>query len=159
MFWDLMYYIDMIKDSLVNAKKYYKLSSQIEAGLMFLQTADLQNLSPAQYKIDGENLYVNVEEYETKTSDKVEAHRRYIDIQYIIKGEEHIGVAPIEHLSPICEYDVNRDIIFYNGEVDKQTMRQGDFLILYPEDGHLPCQTIDKPQRVKKAVVKVKILQ
>ena len=146
----------MIKDKIDNAKKYYNLSPQIKKGLLFLQENDMKKIRTGKHIIDGDEIYVNIEEYDTKKTGNIEAHKKYIDIQFIISGEENIGITTLENLTQITQYNETNDIIFYNGEINMNLMRENDFLILYPEDAHLPCQMINKPARVKKAVVKIK---
>ena len=147
----------MIKDNLNNAAKYYNLSERIEIALKYLQENDLRFLDDGKYSIDGEDIYMNVQEYETKISDKLESHRKYIDIQYMIKGQENMGVALINGLKVVEEYNKEKDIIFYNGACKKELVKENEFIIFYPKDAHLPCQIVDKPSIVKKVVVKIKI--
>jgi len=147
----------MITDNIKNAEKYYSLSKDIEKALIYLQNTDFTNLKAGRYYIDGDNMYVNVDEYETKTSDRIEAHRKYIDIQYIVTGEENMGVATLDNLTPVTEYNTEKDIIFYKGQADLHTVKEKDFIIFYPEDAHLPCQMIKNSEHVKKAVVKILI--
>ena len=44
---------------------------------------------------------------------KFEAHKKYIDIQFIISGRERIGYADIATLEPDTEYDAETDAAFY----------------------------------------------
>ena len=78
----------MIIDSLKNAKLYYGLGERIEKGLKFLENTDLSEYKNGKYEIDGEKIYVSVQDYETKPLEpgKCEPHRKYLDIQYIIQG-------------------------------------------------------------------------
>ena len=147
----------MIKDNIKNAEKYFSLSDDIKKALLYLQNTDFKSLKSGRYYIDGDNMYVNLDEYETRISDRIEAHRKYIDIQYIVKGEENIGVATLDNLTPITEYDTDKDIIFYKGDANLHTVKENEFIIFYPEDAHLPCQIIKNQGHVKKAVVKILI--
>ena len=147
----------MIKDNLNNAAKYYNLSERIKIALEYLQENDLRFLDDGKYSIDGEDIYMNVQKYQTKVSDKLESHRKYIDIQYMVKGQENMGVTPINGLNVVEEYNEEKDIIFYNGACKKELVKENEFIIFYPEDAHLPCQIVDKPSIVKKVVVKIKI--
>ena len=147
----------MIKDNLKNAEKYYKLSPQIKTALEYLQHNDLHSVADGKYFIDGENLYMNVQEYQTKISNNIEAHRKYIDIQYMIKGNENMGVTSISGLKIAKNYDEEKDVIFYDGECKNELVKENEFIIFFPEDAHLPCQIADKPSIVKKVVVKIKI--
>ncbi len=147
----------MIKDNLKNAAKYYNLSERIKIALKYLQENDLRSLADGKYPIDGENIYMNVQEYQTRVSNNLESHQKYIDIQYMIKGEENMGVASIDGLKVVEEYNEEKDVIFYNGDCKKELVKESEFIIFYPEDAHLPCQMVDKPLIVKKVVVKIKI--
>ncbi len=147
----------MIIDSLKNAKLYYGLGERIEKGLKFLENTDLSEYKNGKYEIDGEKIYVSVQDYETKPLEqgKFEAHRKYLDIQYIIKGSERLGFGKIGEFSPAVDYDEEKDIVFLNGQGDFAGAKEGDFLIFMPQDAHMPCISIKEPAYVKKAVVKV----
>ena len=80
----------MIKDKLLNSSAYYNLSERIKIGLFWLENTDLKNIADGKYLIDGDNVYASVQTYDTKDDVKYESHRRYIDIQYMIDGEEKI---------------------------------------------------------------------
>lgn len=110
-----------------------------------------------------DGVFVNVMTYETKNRCDAffEAHKKYIDIQIIIEGSEIISVEPIEKMhkykciQPFGDgdtelFEVNSDCVDY-------VLNKGDFLILYPEDGHMPCICIEKPETVKKAVFKIPV--
>lgn len=147
----------MIKDSIKNADKYYSLSPRIGKALAYLENNNLQDIPDGSYPIDGDDIYMNIQEYQTKISDNVEAHRKYIDIQFMIKGQEKMGISSLENLVTTCEYDENRDVAFYKGNVNYELVKESEFIIFYPEDAHLPCQMVDSPETVKKVVVKIKI--
>ena len=147
----------MIKDNLKNAYKYYSLSPSIGKALKYLENNDLADITDGSYPIDGDNIYMNVQEYETKVSDNIESHKKYIDIQFMIKGQENMGVCGLENLVPTCEYDEAKDIIFYTGKSNLELVKENEFIIFYPEDAHLPCQMVDTVETVKKVVVKIKI--
>ena len=89
-----------------------------------------------------------------------EAHREYIDIQYLISGEEKICCAPLEYLKEKAAYNTEKDVAFYDeADVKPQELLLGNgyFAILYPQDGHMPQLCVKEPMAVKKVVVKVKI--
>lgn len=146
----------MIKDILKNSNKYYDLHPFFQQGFDFLINNDLENIPLGKYIVN-ENVYVNIDEYETKISNKIEAHREYIDIQYIISGQESIGVAKLDKLNILEEYNKKNDIAFYDGKCEFVDLNKSEFLILYPSDAHLPCQILNEKTKIKKAVVKVKI--
>ena len=103
-----------------------------------------------------------VSEYETKAENEhgYEAHRKYIDIQYLLKGEERIVCMPIEKLTETEPYSEANDAAFYSSEgvrTQEMTIGDGYFAIFFPQDGHMPQLSVDKPTMVKKIVVKVEI--
>ena len=125
----------------------------------------LISFDPSQYedgRIElGNNMYVNIESYNTqiRSERRYEAHRKYIDIQYMIQGEEIITVAPVSNLKVIDSYNESRDIEFYEGNLTGMdySLRSGEFLILKPGEGHMPCVALNGKQQVRKAVVKVPV--
>ena len=149
----------MIKDKLANSNIYYGLSNRIEQGLKWLESQDLLNIECKKHYIDGENLYVNVQEYKPKTDADYEAHKRYADIQYMIKGSEKIGVTNINNCETVIPYKEESDIEFLkNKSKDVYTdLNKGEFMIFYPEDAHKPSIMNEYTGVVKKAVVKVLI--
>lgn len=147
----------MIFDTLANAALYKSISPRLAKGLAFLQETDLEALEVGRIELDGSALYVLIQEYETRTPEKGkwEAHRRYIDIQYVISGEECIGYRPLEEMETV-EYNETKDQAVLRGEGAMVLAKAGSFGIYFPQDGHQPCMAVDgKPAKVKKAVVKV----
>lgn len=150
----------MIKDFLENSNLYYNLSPNIKTGLEWLKKQDLLNIKPSKYLIDGSIFYANVQIYDTKTDAKFEAHRKYIDIQYMIQGEELIEVCNIKNCTAAIEYDLEKDIEFLDCKshnCDKIALKEGEFAILYPQDAHKPSINLNGTLNVKKVVVKVPI--
>ncbi len=105
--------------------------------------------------------YVNVQEYTTITRNetKYESHRKFIDIQLILSGKELIAVSPIEKMKVSEEYSEEKDVMFFypNDECTDYVLEAGDFLILYPEDVHMPCVCVNEKSPVRKIVVKVPV--
>ena len=147
----------MIIDKLQNSELYYNLCSGIKTALEYLQNNDLTKLENGRYDIDNDNMYVLIQDYQTKTEGKFEAHRKYIDIQYVILNSEKMGYANIDKLTPVTEYDEAKDILFLDGNGDFITVESGLFIIFAPQDAHKPGMITDKPDYVKKAVIKIRI--
>ena len=147
----------MIIDSIDNYKKYENLGMKISLALDHIRTTDFDSKEPGKYDIDGDNILVNVNDYHTKNSDdcKFEAHRKYIDVQYIAKGMEWIGYAPLSGQTVTAEYNDERDVIFFEGEPSFVKMDKGMFAIFFPEDLHMPGT--GEGESVRTVVVKVKI--
>ncbi|MBE7703700.1 MAG: DUF386 domain-containing protein [Cyanobacteria bacterium SIG28] len=149
----------MIKDSLKNAGIYFSLSENLKKGLEWLKAQDLVNIACGRYEIDSDAVWANVQEYETKDDANFEAHRKYIDIQYMIKGEELVGVIDLVNCKTCIEYDNEKDLEFFEtkAKFQYQELREGDFLIFYPHDAHKPSIAFGAKSMVKKVVVKVAV--
>ena len=147
----------MIKGLLSSYKE--ELGENVQRGLEWLRINDLDKFSDGRYAIDGEKIFVSIQSYETKRDALFEAHRKYMDIQYMIEGEEKIGVANYSECKNEIPYDSIKDIEFLssNKTDNYQLLKKGEFLILCPNDAHKPSIAINNPNRVKKAVVKVLI--
>ena len=107
----------MIIDQLNNAVFYRGLSRRIAAGLKFLAQTDCRSLAPGRHAIDGDNVFALAQEYQTKPRSQGvwEAHRRYIDIQYVVSGIEIMGYAPISALAVTQPYSAEKDCALFAG--------------------------------------------
>ncbi len=86
-----------------------------------------------------------------------EAHRKYMDIQYIVDGEEIMGYAPLEQLQLVGEFNEEGDIGRYDGQWQFISIPAGFCYVVFPEDGHLPSGCLETPCHVKKIVLKMKV--
>ena len=146
----------MILTDLAHMHRYASLSDGIALGLRFLASAAAGTLSPGRITLDADRVYVNVMEYETAPKTPVfEAHRRYIDIQCVLRGAERMEAAPAATLTPSQDYDEASDCALYTGRGCSFDAPAGTVVVFYPEDAHAPCLPADAPSRVLKAVVKV----
>ena len=149
----------MIYDNLSNIELYKDLSPDIYEGLKFLCEAD-SNIANGVYQINP-RVKAIVSEYETKDKNEYgyEAHRKYIDIQCTLKGQERVACLPIDKLTETKLYSDNDDAAFYTTTIKPIEMTIGDgyFAVLFPQDGHMPQLSMDEPRMVKKVVVKVQI--
>jgi biofilm protein TabA len=148
----------MMIDQLNNASFYLGVNKGLAVAFHYLQNTDLSKIEPGKYEIDGSRIYALVQQYETKSKEKGrwEAHRRYMDLQYVFGGVERIGYANLEQLQA-GEYDEAKDFLALSGEGDFFVVRAGTFVILAPQDGHMPGIAVSGPQPVKKIVVKVRM--
>ncbi|MDH4266230.1 MAG: YhcH/YjgK/YiaL family protein [Deltaproteobacteria bacterium] len=148
----------MIIDGMKNASMYLGINKRLATAFHYLQNPDLAKLEPGKYEIEGTNVFALVQRYETKPREKGrwEAHRRHIDIQYILEGEELFGYSTLENCQA-GEYDELKDFLSLAGEGDFFVVRAGTFVILAPQDVHMPGIALSSPQPVKKVVVKVSV--
>ena len=146
----------MIFDRIENINNYKNLGGVFK-GLKFLAETDFTKIPVGKYELDGKNIYYMVQSYETKPDKTIsEAHEKYIDIQYIVKGEEVIAVAPIQAEKTLTDFNEEKDVWHYECETQPMVLKDGDFMVLYPSDLHLPGKAVNEPKEVLKVVVKVK---
>ncbi len=146
----------MIYDTLDHLSRYEGMHPGVLQGLRFLAETDFSKDTRTRFELDGERLFAFVQSCETREdNDTPEAHRKYIDIQYLIEGEELVGVAPLETMTEVVEAKPDNDIWLHHGPTAKLPIGNRRFLVLFPEDAHAPAIAIGAPATVKKCVVKV----
>ncbi|MDD7305417.1 MAG: YhcH/YjgK/YiaL family protein [Peptoniphilaceae bacterium] len=115
---------------------------------------------PGVYEIDGDNIFYQVIETNTEEIEKrqAESHKLYLDIQFVVNGEEKIGITPLKSSYKIKEYIEERDLIFYEEVQDEGYLiaKENCVSIFFPEDIHKPQIAVKEPAFEKKIVVKVK---
>jgi YhcH/YjgK/YiaL family protein len=148
----------MIIDRISNSHLYYAVHSRFKRAFDYIHQINTDTIPVGKYEIDGEAMYVLVQEYNTKLKEQGvwEAHRRYIDLQYVVQGAEGMGYANINHLQQ-GEYDASKDFLPLQGDGDFFTLHSGCFVLLLPEDAHMPGMAIGSPTPVKKIVVKISV--
>lgn len=144
-------------DEAAFTKQYQLTKGWWDKAFAFMKEKDLATLKPGKYPIDGENVFATVTEAPSKAFDKTqwESHRNYSDIQYIIKGKEKIGAAPVSAITIRDQYDPKRDVVFYNGEGKYYEAGPDTFFIFTPADAHRPSVIVEGYDVVKKLVIKV----
>ncbi len=149
----------MIYDLIENKDLYLGLGEKYKKAFDFIEKASRELLTPGKYVIDGDDVYASVSEYDTKTGDVVyEAHKDYVDIQYILSGHENIYWKNIKDCNVTTEYNSEKDCALLTAENPVALdMQRGNFAILFPDDVHAPCRTAGEVSHVKKIVVKVKV--
>ena len=141
------------------ARQYHSNQSYWDKAFVFLKDNDLNTIKKGKYPIDGDNVFASVTEDATKDFDKTnwESHKKYIDIQYVINGEELIGVSPVEKASVSNPYDEKRDAANYTAEGKLYSAKPGTFFIFFPGDAHRPNITPGGNKPDKKIVIKVRV--
>lgn len=135
----------------------------VKKALDYLRTHDFTQMEDGKYAIDGEKSFALLQRYQTRplSECRPETHRKFIDIQFIVEGEEYLGWCAFSPDLQVTEpYDEEKDVMFYDAMVpDSDILLAADgFAVLYPEDVHRPCgavEGISKP--VTKVVVKIDV--
>jgi biofilm protein TabA len=148
-------------DALEFAKQYHRNKALWDKAFAFLRDTRLETLTPGRVDLEGTNAYASVTEGPTKALEatKWEAHRKYIDLQYVITGKEQMGIAPLSKARVTEAYDEAKDVLF--GEVPTAESKfyvaqPGTFFLFFPKDAHRPAVKADGSDTDKKVVIKIK---
>ncbi len=150
----------MILDRLENASSYATLGGRIAQALLAMGS-DFVERPDGRYQIDGDHLVAIVQSYVPKPASegRFEAHRRYIDLQYLVSGSELMRVAPVRLLVERQAYDADSDVIFFDSPAERAGadlwVEAGMFAIFFPHDGHMPSLYDGRSDYVKKVVFKI----
>ena len=148
----------MLYGTLKHLDSYRGIHPGIMRGLEILRDTDFSQLEDKRYDVDGDNLFFSLQSYESKPSNNTpEAHKQYVDIQFLVSGRERMGVAPLEDMVEVAEARPEGDIWLYHGPTDELLLTGDRFAVLWPEDAHAPGIAVDGPEPCRKCVVKVKI--
>jgi len=151
----------MILDTLPLWRRYAPLHPRFPRAFAFLEAVTAET-ADGRHEIDGDEIYALVQRYQTRppADMKLEAHRRYIDIQFLVRGREVIHWAPLAALADVTlPYEAAKDVGFFAASVETLPVRlaAGQFAILFPDDAHAPCCAWGEPEDVLKVVVKVAV--
>lgn len=152
----------MIFDKIDNISDYFDELPLLKKVSDFVDKFNKNNLSDGTYEIDGKRVFAMVQSYRTKQQTPemmFEAHKKYIDLQYIVNGIEKIRWASLDKVDLVEEkYSSGGDIAFYEGDaIFDFTLTKNTFLLLYPSDAHLPGLSSDKDVNVRKIVFKIQL--
>jgi len=150
----------MIYDRFENLNLYCQPGTRLHQALVYARDV-ARSVADGRTDIDGERLYASVATYETgpREERRFEAHRKYIDVQVLLEGEERIDVSLDKDLPLLEAYDETRDVMFLKPpeHVASLPMRPGFFVVFYPHDVHRPGCHLKEKRRVRKIVMKVAV--
>ena len=148
----------MIIGKLKDLEKYIGLSSDIDFAIKYVLNTDLINLKEGKHILN-DNVFVSRQSYFGKENASAESHKKYIDLQIVVKGVEKIGYADILNDTVVVKtpYDCENDIAFYD-VIDETIyeMTDSSFAVIFPEDIHRPGVKVNE-EMIEKVVVKIKI--
>jgi YhcH/YjgK/YiaL family protein len=152
----------MIVTDLEHSEQQAALSPRLGKALDYLRAIADEALPDGRVDLDDDRIYVLIQSYTGKETDPplFEAHRRYIDVQYIVSGAEQLGWAPLEAVEVTAPYDAETDALLGTVPTNHASFihfRAGDVIILYPTDAHAPGLADGVPAAIKKIVIKVQI--
>ncbi len=148
-------YFSSIKTS-ITAGVYPK---AIERAINFIKSNNLETMECGVYEIEGKKMIIQLFEDTTLpvSQKKPESHKQHIDLQYLVAGNERIGVTHLTQNYEVEEFIKERDLLFYKWAENETMleMKPGNFAVFFPEDVHRPCCIAQTSEKVKKAVIKI----
>ena len=150
----------MLFSSVENITNTNYCNENFQKAYTWLNTTDLAKLPLGRNEISGEDVFANVQSYQTVNyQDKeFEAHNEYYDIQFMLEGSEKIYLAHREDLE-IMEENLEADFLMLKSpkQADALTLRKNELLIVGPNEAHKPGCINESCLDVKKIVIKVKV--
>ena len=151
----------MIIDKIENLKLYESLSPKLAKVAELLTSEDFASKESGRHDVDGDELYYIIAGYETMPANqcKLETHKKYIDLQTILKGHEFLGYTPLENLAIESEYDAEKDCTFYKypEKLSLIDFKPGVFAIFFADDAHMAAIQAGNPQEILKVVFKIAV--
>ncbi len=140
------------------------LSRKINSAIEYVKNQKLNIIPVGKYTIDDDS-YFTLQEYETKDESlcKFESHKQFVDVHLIINGEEKINVCSLDLLTIETPYDDNNDTIIWGSskfakhKCAEVILNCGSYVVLYPDNAHMPAVKVNGASKIRKVVIKVKI--
>lgn len=153
----------MIVTDLDHIEQQVAFTPSMTKAIAWLRENAKKDLADGTIQIDGDNVYAMVQSYQSvipSDPPKLEAHKKYIDVQYVVSGEEAMGWALAYRLKETMAYSAEKDV--WLGTCEKADFSQarlspGHAAILLPSDGHAPRLAAGTPMPIKKIVIKVAV--
>lgn len=149
----------MVFGNIRDLKDYAYLEQAVLRCFDYAANNDLLAYEKGSHPIDGDELFVNIVEYETTTPENRfwEAHRQYLDLHLMLRGPEQIDVNFIDNMEQ-KEFVEKDDFLPLEGEpISHVVLNAGDFLLCYPADAHRTAVQVGSPAAIKKAIFKIRI--
>jgi biofilm protein TabA len=148
----------VILDRLEESRRYESLHPMFARAFAVLARPDLSSLGTGKHVIDGEglSLIVALDEGKGGAGAVLEAHRRFIDIQFVIEGTDMIGWRPVRECVRVTQpYEASKDVELYAERPLSWSQVTGPaFAVYFPGDAHAP---LGGTGRLRRAVIKVGI--
>lgn len=149
----------MIVDNLANAANYFSLHPLFEKAFEYIRQLNPETVETGSVEIEGRQLRASIVETALKPAEatRLEAHKKFIDIQIPVAKAETFGWKSLSSLSSsVSGYDETNDIEFFTDKPSALvTVLPGEFVIFSPEDGHAP---LIGEGPTKKIILKVAVI-
>lgn len=144
---------------IVDYIQYYMKYADIVPGFIegFQFALSLKDKSAGRYELN-EDIYAMVQEGVTEELNEgaYESHKKYIDVQIMVEGEEVMKWQEVNHLKESIPYNEEKDAEFRIGDGDSIHVKKDMFYLVFPQDAHKPCRHEEIPTIYKKIVLKIR---
>jgi len=149
----------MIVDHISNCESYYVFGERFKKAFEFLKANDIRKMELGRHDIEGDDIFILVQEYTSKTIDNcgLESHTVYADVHYVAEGFEYLGYAPRSRCKETIPYDPKPDAAFYEKECQYILLQKDDIAIVFPQDAHMQQRRALVGVPVRKACIKVRL--
>jgi biofilm protein TabA len=148
----------MILSTLSHSDRYASLHDLFPLAFEYIRNTDLYSMPPGRYPVFDNKLLVIVEcvSGRTRESAKLECHRRHIDIQLVLEGDEEMGWRALSECNqPVADYNAQKDLQFFHDTTASWVATPpGSFCIFFPEDAHAP---LVGSGNIRKVIIKVPV--
>ena len=136
---------------------YEKTHPRLPKAIAALRKLIAEPIADGRYEIDGDEIFASVMSYTSapESEKRFELHRKYIDIQYIIEGNEIVGSESIDKLSATDGDGTDIEFFTMPEGYDEIRLSAGELAIILPPEPHAPGIEDVEPTPVRKVVVKV----
>lgn len=153
----------MIQTTKEQLKNYSALNPYFPAAFAALERVAGEEFVKGRHEVDGDNVYINALEYDTHPIEtaKMEDHSKYIDVMWMLSGDEKIGVCPVGEMTEVTmPYDPAGDAFLSEMVADSTYLRMkpNSVCIFFPEDGHAPGLDVAGTSCVRKLIAKVRVV-
>ena len=150
----------MIIDTIQNAPKYYCHGGLVEEALRYLVETDFSKLALGEYKVHGDDIISKIRTFPDGGKDITkcgwEGHHEFMDIHYVLEGEERFGYAEIGQMKETF-YNTENDTADFEGEGTIFTLYPGMFALVDLNDIHLPATRDRDLAPLRKVTLKVRV--
>ncbi|HPL69129.1 MAG TPA: YhcH/YjgK/YiaL family protein [Brevefilum sp.] len=139
-------------------------SPNIARALDYLTSVNPDEIPDGRYLVDGQDVIAIFSRFTTTVyidDVEVEGHRKYIDIYYLISGNETIAWASVDPMDASFDYHEDNDVwkkVEKVSDLNFFSVEKGDVAILFPSDAHAPQISKDHPIEARKIILKVAVL-
>jgi YhcH/YjgK/YiaL family protein len=135
-------------------------ASVLQRAIEHVRGYNLATLPPGKYMLEGDAMFMLVQDAQTKPKHehKAESHRKFVDIQLLIEGEERIGVSRLTQACVVSEDKLEESDVAFYSDIDAESdivLAPGMFAVFFPADVHRPCCAVTEGMPIRKVVVKI----